>query len=167
MKGRRVSIDALRSEFSYDAETGILTRIVPRRNCPVGQIIGTINKDGYLCVGFFVEKPLVHRAVWAMAYGEWPSGEVDHINGVKTDNRLGNLRIADDFGNAWNRGLRSTNKTGFRGVIPLAGKYVARIKHRGIEKHLGTFQTAKEASDAYEKTAKLMHGRFYRGGGDE
>jgi hypothetical protein len=105
-----------------------------------------------------------HRVVWAMTYGSWPDKQIDHINGVGSDNRISNLRLASDMQNNHNRGINKNNKTGFRGVSfdSKRGAYQAQITVAGKHKYLGHFKDPKSASDAYEVEAKKLHGDFYR-----
>lgn len=57
-----------------------------------------------------------HRVIWAVIYGKWPLGEIDHINGVPDDNRLENLRDVSHQENLQNQKLRSSNTSGHNGV---------------------------------------------------
>lgn len=114
---------------------------------------------GYLHGCLMGEKVLAHRAVYALANGEWPDGEIDHINGIKTDNRPGNLRSTSHEGNMRNQRLRSTNTSGFNGVSydKSRGKYEAFIYVNGRKSHVGRFDTAEEAVAA-RKLASKEHG---------
>jgi hypothetical protein len=94
-----------------------------------------------------------HRVAWAMHYGEWPNGQVDHINGDRSDNRIANLRVVDAHGNARNAKLRSDNSTGVSGVYKNAhGSWVAQIGSGPNRKYLGSFGSIRQASIA-RKTA--------------
>lgn len=72
---------------------------------------------GYSC--------LYHRLVWRIAYGEYPKGDIDHINGVRDDNRLENLRDVSSYENSRNKAIRRENTTGVSGVwyINSLGKF--------------------------------------------
>ena len=95
--------------------------------------------------------------------GRWPDPEADHIDGDRTNNRWSNLREADKSQNKYNTGVRSHNTTGARGVYQAKdGRFVARIKIGDKRVNLGSFATAEQASEAYEKAAKEAFGLFYR-----
>ena len=100
---------------------------------------------------------------WAYVYGEWPQGAIDHINRVKTDNRIENLRVASYSLNAHNTALRATNCSGVKGVSLRSlrngkrpsKKWVASIMVNGTRKHLGTFFTLEEAAKARANAEKF------------
>jgi hypothetical protein len=97
-----------------------------------------------------------------MFFGAIPPGLlIDHINGIKLDNRIENLRLATDSGNNSNATMSKRNKTGFKGVSfnKWAQKYEARI-FNGKVKYLGVFETAEAASHAYIKAANEIKGEF-------
>ncbi len=89
---------------------------------------------------------------------------IDHINGVRDDNRLENLRMADSLQNNFNRGTQRRDKSGFKGVCIKKGskRWVAQITIDGKRKHLGLFDTAEEAAAAYDAVAKQIHGAFFK-----
>lgn len=86
-----------------------------------------------------------HRVIWALVHGKWPTGQIDHINGNRQDNRLVNLREVSRLENHRNMKRFKNNTSGHAGVIPFKGRWQARITvdYRGI--HLGTFDTVEEA----------------------
>jgi hypothetical protein len=103
-----------------------------------------------------------HRIIWKMMTGDDPSDTVDHKNNDPRDNRWSNLRIANETQQKWNRGLQSNNKSGYRGVsLHMNGRYQARINDGRTYKHLGLFDTPKEASEAYQAAARMLHGEFH------
>lgn len=86
--------------------------------------------------------------------------EVDHINGVKADNRRENLRLCTPSENKSNRGLQKNNKLGVKGIHFGYGKFQANIKKDGKRHYLGAYKTIQEAVDAYNKAARELHGEF-------
>jgi hypothetical protein len=97
-----------------------------------------------------------------MAYGEEPPAQIDHINGIKTDDRLCNLRAADNAQNNRNRPAQGNNTSGFKGVSKKRRQWRARISVNGTEHSLGTFDTPEAAAAAYREAAERLHGAFAR-----
>lgn len=114
-------------------------------------------RDGYLhgCIGYV--KYLSHRAAWAIFYGEDPPDQIDHINGIKTDNRLVNLRIVDQTENNRNSSLQKNNTSGVVGVGRLGSKWRAQIVVNRKQIHLGFFATRSSAI-AVRKAAEADYG---------
>ena len=106
----------------------------------------------------------IHRLV---AIGFLPNHEnkpkVDHIDEIKTNNNIINLRFATVSQNGFNQGKHKDNTTGYKGVSfhKRDKKYVAQIRIEGKNKHLGYFLTAQDAGHAYDEYAKKHHGEFF------
>lgn len=98
------------------------------------------------------------RVAWAITYGEWPKGEVDHINGIKDDNRISNLRDVVRQVNAKNRSRRRDNRSGYTGVeaAETDGKWKASIKGYGKNILLGIYATKAEAVAARQAAQKVL-----------
>jgi hypothetical protein len=108
----------------------------------------------------------VHRIAWALAHGEYPNVEVDHINGNGADNRLCNLRLATSSQNNQNRRLSSRNRTGVKGVFRIkAGKKPWRVAI-GLNGHyyITHFETFEEAVQHAEQKRREMHADFANDG---
>lgn len=107
------------------------------------------NSDGYK-VGKLFNKPVrAHIVVYAMVNGEWPDYEIDHANGVRTDNRPANLRAADRLLNMRNRAKDARNSSGATGVSQTkSGRWSAIIGAGKGSKYLGTFDTFDQAREA-------------------
>ena len=128
-----ISVDALRDLLSYDAETGLLTWRVRRGRVEVGQAAGNPMKSGYLQVMIGGRTYLAHRLAWLHHFGRWPDGDVDHINRVRTDNRVENLRECPRSANMANSKCHEDNQLGVKGVCwhPAAKKWKASVMCRG------------------------------------
>ena len=118
---------------------------------------------GYLDGAILGKGVLAHRVIWAMTHGRWPVG-VDHINGDRRDNRIANLREADQAENVKNLRIRSDNKTGVAGVTKLRNGWSARIKSGNVQTYLGRFATLEDAIAAREAAQRRLgfhpnHGR--------
>ena len=132
-------------------------------NKPAGH---TRKADGYREVGFKGRLTLIHRIVWCLNYGEWPQGQIDHIDGNPSNNSLINLRLATNQENCKNQKVRITNKSGVTGVrLHSNNKYVAYIKNLfGDQEHLGYFFSLEKAIQARKQKEEeygyhINHGR--------
>lgn len=105
-----------------------------------------------------------HRVAWAMYYGKWPDDEIDHINGIRHDNRIINLREASRFTNGSNVPMHRDCSSGLKGAYwhGQRNRWTSRIRANGETRYLGLFDTAQEAHEAYCKAAKELHGEFAR-----
>ena len=152
----------LKELLSYDPETGVFVWLVGAKF--KGKIAGT-DCYGYWQIRINRKNYRAHRLAWLYVYGEFPNADLDHINCVKSDNRIGNLRECSRAQNGFNVGLRIDNKSGFKRVhfYKASGKWQVGITINGKKKHIGYFATAELASAAYEAKARELHGEFYRG----
>lgn len=139
--------------FRYDYETGVLYwRWRVSNRIPKTLEAGTQDKsNGYLYVKVHERRYLVHRVVMLMCYGFCGEGlDVDHINHVRNDNRLCNLRFVTGSENSKNQSVSSKNTSGVTGVYfsKAKKKYVAQIEVNWKAIHLGYFETLEEAAAA-------------------
>jgi hypothetical protein len=140
----------LREVVEYNAETGVFTRRVKRGKWPAGAVVGTAHSRGYWVITVDGKIHKAHRLAWLYVYGVWPASEIDHINRIKTDNRIANLREASRSQNTMNRAnARTDNKLGVLGVSQVGSRFIARIVLDGEQKYLGMHRTIEAASLAY------------------
>lgn len=127
----------------------------------VGDIAGSINSAGYICIRVDGKKYLAHRLIWLMTYGVLPEF-LDHINGIKTDNRWCNLRIASKAENNHNAKLRKDNTSGVKGVsfIKQDKKWKAEIMVHGVRVWREKFNTLEEATQAIQSARMSLHKEF-------
>ena len=140
----------LRELLHYNPDTGIFTRRVGVKGRAVGSAVGTKSNLGYTCCTVEGHRCFAHRLAWCYVYGYWPDGELDHINGVRDDNRISNIRLSNRVENNLNKhGPRADNKSGFRGVVAHKNRWRADFQADGVQQYLGLFDTAEEAYAAY------------------
>lgn len=163
----------LRTRLDYDHITGIFHWKFSPRAGFTGRKAGyrwTSKESRTAYIHITVDKVEIkaHRAAWAIFYGEWPSGDIDHINGNGTDNRIKNLRIAICSQNQANVRTRLDNTSGIKGVSwhSRAGKWAAAIQktENGVTKryNLGYFSSINEAAEALRLKREHLHGEFAR-----
>lgn len=157
--------DELKRHLSYDPDTGMFVRIAsisPRVR--VGEEPGTIRDDGYRCIRINSERYMAHRLAWLYVHGQWPANDIDHINGIRADNRIANLRCATRSENLCNQGKSKANKSGFKGVYwnKQRRKWQGELIVRGKRFYLGLYSDPAAAANAYAEAAAKHHGEFAR-----
>lgn len=151
----------LKELVSYDPIDGLFRWNKPRPKCTPGKTVGTITKrDGYVRVGLLRKIHLAHRLAFFYMTGKWPKEDIDHVNGIRHDNRWKNIREATRSQNNYNTGLRSNNTSGCKGVFRRRNGWCARINVDGKAIHLGDYETFEEARDARLGAASIHHGDF-------
>jgi len=164
-KERALSHARLLEVLGYDPETGLFfwkKRISIR--ITVGAIAGSDTGKGYIEIGIDGHNYFAHRLAWFYEKGEWPKGQVDHKDTIRTNNRIKNLRDATHGQNVNNSGVRANNTSGYKGVSFAKNlkKWHSRIMSEGQLYLLGYFDTPEEAYEAYCRKAKELHGEFAR-----
>ena len=144
--------DKILAQLSYDPVTGIVTRNgIPQTRC---------RRKGYIRVCINKKMYTATHIIWKLVTGEFPDGEIDHINRVRDDNRWENLRLTDRSGNTHNTNLRKDNTSGLKGVHPDTKwdfRWRASIQINNKRVHLGSFTTLLDAAAA-RKSAENKSG---------
>jgi hypothetical protein len=154
----------LKQILHYDLDTGLFTWLVDKsRAIKAGTVAKNLNQKGYCRIKINGQEYLAHRLAWLYVNGVMPKDGIDHINNIKTDNKITNLREATHSQNMRNRLLTVRNNTGYKGVsfCKRAKKFKVGITFNNKQIHLGYFSDAKSASLAYESYGKKLHGEFY------
>lgn len=155
-----VAVDELRFLLTYDPGTGIFKHHPANKPARVaGKPAGWINKQGYAYLCINGRSFRAHRVAWAIYYGSWPKGQIDHINGDRSDNSITNLRMVNNADNAKNQCLRVNNTSGATGVTwsKQRNLWQAQIVRNGKLKSLGHY-TDKNDAIAARKTAEQEMG---------
>ena len=143
----------LKSLFEYNPLTGEF-----KRN---GALVNNKLKNGYLRIGILGGSYAAHRLSWLYVYGKFPINMIDHINGIRADNRIENLRDVTCAINNQNRRNCTNNKktTKTLGVtyIKSRNKFEAQLKLNGKKIYLGRFNTLEEASKKYIASKRKYH----------
>lgn len=158
-----LTIDDLRKALSYDPDGGEFRWLVTTRRRRAGDVAGCVNgQSGYVTIQIKNKSYMAHHLAWAYVYGEFPMGMLDHINRVRGDNRIANIRLATPSQNSANRRRRRDASSGFKGVslCPQTKKWKASIQFNKIYYHIGRFESKQEAADAYRKKALELCGAF-------
>lgn len=161
MKYRDITADQARAIFDFDPETGVVVRRSAQQARWLQRVDGYDNGNGYSRVVLLGVRVYLHRLVWLLHYGYWPDGQVDHIDGDRTNNRIANLRDVDHEVNAQNehKARRNNLSAGLLGVsyISARDRYAARITHDGSTHHLGYYRSPSSAHAAYVDAKRSLH----------
>lgn len=158
--------ERIREKLRYEPETGKLfwkeidaknewdlgynTRFA---NKEAGSIRTSGSRKGYREVYVCGKSMCSHRIAWLLYYGVWPDKEIDHINHIRDDNRICNLRLVDRLEQVRNSSRRKTNTSGVSGVSfqKSTGNWIAYVNHNRKRVHLGSFKTKEEAIEVRYK----------------
>lgn len=157
-----ITQERLKELLEYNEATGYFTwkaSLCSRRR--EGDIVGKDNKAylNYISITIDNNKYKLHRLVWLYVYGHMPNGQIDHINQIRKDNRLVNLREVNNIENSRNHTMNKNNISGVTGVHWDRGrnKWMAYIKVDYKRIHLGRF-TSKEEAIAARAHAEQLYG---------
>ena len=144
--------------FKYDPDTGVITNRVHRcATARAGAEAGGVRPDGYRKMYTGGNYILSHRLAWLLSTGAWPAAEIDHINGVKDDNALSNLREVSSSENGKNARMRVDNTSGVSGVRWSSRDkvWLSAVNVDGRRLNLGSFKDFDEAVRV-RKAAELI-----------
>jgi hypothetical protein len=149
----------LKEVFDYDPAVGVFTRRLKQTGVKQGSTSGSLSKEGYLVTSVDGKLHKCHRLAWLYMTGLWPQGNIDHINGDKSDNRFENLRDVSHRQNIQNqrKAQRSNKSTGVLGTWKNGNGFAARITYNNSKIYLGTFKTLAEARAAYVEAKRALH----------
>jgi hypothetical protein len=166
-----LSPEQLHAALDYNPDTGVFTwhhrpDQSTRTNSrmagkPAGHHCARLK---YVLLGLNGRLYRAHRLAWLYVHGEWPEGEIDHINGDGFDNRISNLRLATRSQNNMNVRAHRDSTSGLKGAYwdKRSRTWLAQIRLNGKQHYLGKYDTAEEAHAAYCAAAERLHGAFAR-----
>jgi hypothetical protein len=162
---RPKEIERLHKSLSYDPETGIFHHKLSGKHRQAGDIAGRVVKNSHTnyWLVWAGKSYQAHRVAWLFVYGEWPAGQLDHINGIGTDNRIANLRLATQSQNNANRHKNVRSFSPLKGVSYQRRRskpWIARITKDKRSIYLGRFATCEAAHATYLEAAETMFGEF-------
>lgn len=157
-----LTADTAKSIWRYEPLTGHFYWLLsPKYDVAIGSKAGWF--DGkYYRLSYKGKRYKCSRVAWLITYGEWPAEQIDHINGIKSDDRIENLRKATNAQNACNALAKSSSYLGLRGISKKRYGYQVLLGKNGGTVYVGHFKTIEAATAARDSAARELHGDFAR-----
>ena len=151
-----MKLEYLKSKLHYNPDSGDFTSI------KTGKVVGWISDGRYRIISVDGKRYPAHRLAWFYVTGKQPKEQIDHKDQNKQYNRFENLREATASENRCNVSMRSSNKSGFKGVSfdEKRNKWRSHICVNRKIRYLGLYDTPELASKAYKKAAIVLHKEF-------
>lgn len=150
--------------LDYEADTGVFTRRIARRNAKAGSVAGSVNGSGYRHIMLDGRKYKAHRLVplWLLGVRVPPGLQIDHINGIRDDNRAVNLRLATNQQNQFNCRRQGNNTSGVKGVAwhKQHNKWQSNVRVHDRLIHIGYFTDLDEAAAATHQARVALQGEY-------
>ena len=143
--------DRLKELLHYDSDTGLLKWLEPKQGRRMDKAVGSKNSIGYMTITIDYKRYYTHRLAWLYVYGSFPNDQIDHINRVRDDNRICNLRDVTNQENHFNETSKGYHYN------KRERKYTAQIGIEGKKIHLGCYNTKEEAVRAYLIAKERLH----------
>jgi hypothetical protein len=154
----------LKQLINYSPTTGVFTHVQSHDGVYAGQVAGCIGGNGYRVISIDDRRYQASHLAWLYVHGRLPKKLMDHINLVRADDRIVNLRESTVSGNGANKRKYASNTSGYKGVVHIkkTGRWRAQIGKAGKSFPLGYYVTKQAAHAAYMLAAERMHGEFAR-----
>jgi len=159
-----ITHDELKSLFSYDPSVGVFIRKIDRGPFKAGITAGTKGNQGYIRIQIGKKIYGGHQLAWMYIHGEFPSKLVDHINSIRHDNRIENLRECSVSQNSTNKKLGANNTSGAKGVSihKPTGRWQVNISVNKKQRNFGYFNDFELAELVAIEVRNKYHGTFVR-----
>lgn len=151
--------EMVRHWLAYDPETGLITwRIPTLSGKKAGDPAGSLRPEGYMHIRVCGCQPMAHRVAWLLYYGDWPDGNLDHIDGIRSNNAISNLRLVSRSQNQKNKARCRRNKSGCVGVRwdKTLDAWLASITSEGKQIYLLSTRSLIDAAAA-RKSAEIKY----------
>jgi hypothetical protein len=160
----QITAEQFQKAVSYCPLTGVFTWKIKKGKAKPGFVAGYVCPKGYVKIEIYGSPVLAHRLAWFLYYGQWPKSQIDHINGIKCDNRITNLRDVTQSQNQCNVGTRKDNTSGFRGVTfhKHRRKWVVEGRRFGKRACVGYYDSIEDAKAARIKWESANDPEFRR-----
>jgi len=147
-----------RQYLQYTPETGDFIWVKNLgKKIKQGKVAGSFDKDGYVVVVFKTKVYKSHRLAWYLYYGKWPTGQIDHINGIRNDNRIINLRDVTSQGNNLNTKRHRENKVKYYNLHKPSNTWRVTKQINGKQKNFGYFKTEELARQFIKNNIHLFN----------
>lgn len=159
------NFDFLFEYLRYNETKGEFTWIKrPNKNIHLHTRAGTKNSAGYRVISLFGKRYLEHRLAWFYVHGEMPKHEIDHINQIRDDNRISNLRQVTHSENQRNK-TRKDSRVDEIGIwwCRRRKRYIAEISLNGKKVYQKSFKDIDEAIQ--QRKAKALELGFHENHG--
>lgn len=163
-----ITAEQARERLLYNPYTGEFTWLLHRNSNMIDRIAGCVDTRGYTRITLTIDGRKqafgAHRLAWLITHGRWPKDQLDHINGIRTDNRILNLRECTQAENNANTKLYKNNQSGVKGVCwePDRKRWAAYIREDKKLRRIGRFKTKEEAISARKQAFEDYYHEFCR-----
>lgn len=165
-KNESLAWERLNELFEIHPDKGLLLwKKNPGKMLKIGKLAGDLNhRFGYVVISIDRKKYKRHRLIWFYVHRVWPSEDLDHINGIRSDDRIDNLRKVHRAQNLWNAARTFRNTSGHKGVSwqPDRNKWKAYINANGVNHSLGDHERIEDAIAARKSAEQRLHKGFAR-----
>lgn len=151
-----INQSVLKARLRYNYKTGEFRWIRDHKHKKLAGVVAGYKNNGYISITLNGKQYMAHRLAWLYTTGSFPKNSIDHINGIRSDNRMANLRDVTCAENSKNQKIACNNTSGFKGVewIPSRNKWRALISSDGKKINVGSHDCKIDAVSAVIRARK-------------